>query len=127
MSLEKFFNLIDNSFVGRFVSKKAELVRSTDPNRIYVENIRSFFNINTFMAKFFCEMGVKEGILVKNIGLVCPNEEDGRIIKSMSYSDFKAKSGEEMIVCDLCELNGLDDYEFKLKDLRTIIYYSINE
>ncbi|HRD40962.1 MAG TPA: hypothetical protein PLC65_20200, partial [Bacteroidia bacterium] len=61
MSLIKLYQIIDRSFIGKFVERKLSIIENTDPERIYVENIRSFYNMPSFAAKTLCELAVREG------------------------------------------------------------------
>lgn len=122
MSLAKFFRTIDNSFIGKFVDRKLNVLKNTDPERIYVENIRSFYNISFSAARFFCEMAVRENIFIKKIALTCPNSECGRIIISI---DKKSDIPKE-IRCEQCEMLERDEFEFKLTEKNVTEFYKLN-
>ena len=121
MLLEKFFQIIDNSFIGRFINKRLELVDATNPDRIYVENIRSFYNLTTPVAKVFCEMAVKEKLFKKRIGVECPN--CGKLIIHFSnISDIP-----DTILCDNCQLLEEDKYQFSRKEIVETVFYQLNK
>jgi hypothetical protein len=121
MLLKKFFQKIDDSAVGALVGRKLELLEKTDPERIYVENIRSFFNIPYKLAKLLCELAAREGSFIKKTGLVCPNEGCKRIIRSYA----NGATIPEKIVCKSCELEG-NDHEFETSSLEKIVFYQLN-
>lgn len=121
MSLKKFFRAIDNSFIGRVVDSKLNIIEHTDTQRIYVENVRAFYNLPTFAAKFFCELAVKENVFVKKIAISCP--DCGRVILSVSDK----KDIPKFIKCDQCELLEKDDFEFELTDRDVMEFYQLNE
>jgi hypothetical protein len=101
-----------------------DLIDKTDPKRIYVENISSFFNLPFGAARYFCEMAVKQGIFTKKYGVVCRNEECQRII--VSYDQNPADKSEQFHVnCEQCELLERYPYEFDLKDTDIIEYYQL--
>lgn len=121
MSLMKFFQIIDNSFIGKYIDKRLDLIASTDPERIYVENIRSFYNISTPVAKIFCEMATKESFFEKYFAVQCPNDSCERIIV-----DFKTKQDiPDTVECEQCHLLEKDKYEFKKTELNIIEFYKL--
>lgn len=122
MSLMKFFQIIDNSFIGSFIDKRLEVISATDPERIYVENIRSFYNIPTSVAKLFCEMATRENLFKKSYAIECPNDSCQRVISTV---DLKSKVPNR-IVCDNCLLLEKDKYEFEKKDFKVIEFYKLN-
>jgi hypothetical protein len=118
----KFFQIIDNSFIGRFVDKRFDLIASTDPERIYVENIRSFYSLTTPIAKTFCEMAVKEHLFNKHFGIECPNENCQRIIASYTRVDDLP----ETITCEHCQLLENDKYQFDTNEYNVTEFYKLN-
>lgn len=121
MSLVKFFQVIDKSKIGKFIDKKMNVLEATDPNRIYVENIRSFYNLPTFVAKFFCEMAVKENLFLKKTGVYCPECE--RMVMSVE----KLSQIPKKIKCDNCELLEKNNCEFTPKEKNLLVFYQLNE
>lgn len=121
MWLHKFFQIIDNSFVGRFIDKRMDLIGATNPDRIYVENIRSFYNLTTPVAKTFCEMAVKENLFKKRVGVECP--KCGKLIGHYA-SEIDIP---ENIVCDTCQLLEEDNYNFKKSEIVETVFYQLNK
>lgn len=119
MWLKKFFQIIDKTPIGRFVDKKVELIESTDPDRIYVENIRSFFNLTTPIARVLCEMAVRDKLFNKKVGIECPC--CGRLIETYnSESEVPEK-----IKCDTCELLEAQTYIFSQKKVNKVTFYQL--
>ncbi|RZK33295.1 MAG: hypothetical protein EOO61_15560 [Hymenobacter sp.] len=116
----RFLEIIDRSFIGRFVQSRLNILEHTDPNRIYVENIRSFYGLPTFMAKFLCEMAVKEGLFAKRVGVECPNE--GRLIMTADSVDKLPR----VINCSNCEALENDRHEFALSECHLVEFYKLN-
>jgi hypothetical protein len=121
MSFERFFSLIDTTWIGNYIEKKREIIENTDPQRIYIENIRAFFNMPFSLAKFFCELAVKEKVFNKKIGILCPNENCERIIQSCDIDE----QINETIVCIQCELMEKVEYRFKADELERITFYQL--
>lgn len=121
MLLSRFFQIIDNSFIGRFINKKISLIDQLNPDRIYIENIRAFYNMPYFAAKIFCDMAVAEGVFRKKIGIECSNDDCGRIVLSVT----KTSEIPDEIKCSTCELLERDKYIFSKSEIRTITYYQL--
>jgi transcription elongation factor Elf1 len=101
------------------ILKLGQLMASTDPDRIYVENVRSFFKLPKKVAWLLCEMAVKEGYFKKEIALTCPNCQ--RVIKTVKQVDKNEK-----ISCINCEINEESIYEFRAEELNKIEFYKLN-
>ncbi len=119
MSLIKLLATIDKSWLGDLVESKRGLLKEINPERFYVENVRSFFNLSFGLAKLLCEMAVREKYFVKKIGLECPN--DSSIIAS--HEAEERLSG--MVRCETCEILGREKYNFDSKQLKQIIFYQL--
>lgn len=122
MSFTKFFDLIDRSFVGAIVRRKAELIEKTDPNRIWVENVRAFFGVPTGTARHFCEVAVREGAFVKKRALLCGNEDCRRVILSGDPDDPLPPT----IECENCRDLEREPSSFLAADLPTMDFYQLN-
>lgn len=112
---------IDRSFIGKYIAKKQEIIANTNPDRIYIENIRSFFNISFRLARFFCELAVREGVLRKKRGIICFNHECGKIILSIDES----AEIPPVVNCHTCQLRESDTYQFNTEQLDTIVFYQL--
>ena len=103
-----------------FLSNKATILGNIDPDHIYVENIRAFFNIPKKFAKFLCEMAVKERSFTKYYGIECP--QCGRMLLSV-----KEKSDlPEIIECEVCQHLEREKYTFNTSDLDIVEFYKLN-
>ena len=121
MSLQRFLSLIDKTPIGAFVDRQQELLEQTDPDRIYVENIRAFFGIPFNVARALCDLAVREHIFVRKIGLSCPT--DHRILLVVdSESEIPAK-----VRCEVCEANERDQYEYNGAELERVVFYKLND
>ncbi|GAB3637260.1 hypothetical protein GCM10027422_28500 [Hymenobacter arcticus] len=117
----KFSEIIDSSFIGRFVQNKLNVLEHTDPDRIYVENVRAFYGLPFFMAKFLCELAVREGTFIKKVGVECPNE--GRLIVTANSAAELPKE----VKCRNCELLEQDKFEFALEACHVVEFYKLND
>lgn len=106
-----------------FLDSKATIIEETDPDRIYVENIRSFFNVPTRWAKLLCALAVRQGIFRRKYAVECNNKNCNRIIK---VYDTKEEIPENLD-CFTCELDGQPEFSFKTSDLNIVEYYQYIE
>lgn len=102
-----------------FLSRKADALRNIDPQHIYVENIRAFFNMPHKVAKFLCDMAVVDNYFQKCYGVKCPGCH--RIVSSYSnLSDIP-----DIIECEICEALDNSKYEYRKEDLQIIEFYRL--
>jgi hypothetical protein len=123
MLSEKFWKTIDASAIGKFVSNKQKIIAFTDPQRIYIENIRSFFHLPFFVAQGLCELAVREKYFNKKVGVVCANSDCERIIKS--FNDKDVIEGE--IICENCEAKEEENYTFESNKLKKVTFYQLKK
>ena len=83
------FIKIDNSFVGRFIDRQMNIIEKTNPDSIDVRLIAQFYHIPNCVARFFCEMAVRDGGFCK-IETTLP---DGK--KQIFYKLSKRVSNEQ--------------------------------
>jgi hypothetical protein len=102
-----------------FLTRKVELLELTDPDRIYVENIRAVFNLPTKVAKFLCELAVKSGQFEKRYGIRCPN--CGRLIKVYSTLEDMPES----IECSTCEALEGGDFKYSKNKFDIVSFYKL--
>lgn len=121
MLFKKFLNLIDQTPFRSIVDKRLDIIEKTDPERIYVENIRAFYNLPRFAAKALCELAIKERIFRKKYGLVCPNDDCKRIIRSYDQNE----EIDEEITCLPCQLDEHEQATFNSSDLEKVEYYQL--
>jgi len=120
MSLQRFLNLIDKTpGIGPFLAKREEIIEHTDPDRIYVENIRAFFGFPFKVAAFLCELAVRQRLFVRKFGLTCP--QCGKILLSVDSEDDIPNE----VACDVCEANERDKYTFQAQELERLIFYQL--
>jgi len=106
MSFERFFEIIDRTWIGSFVSRKRAIVESTDPRRIYVENIRSFFSVPYSVAHAMCELAVREGAFVRAYAAHCPTCD-------RTLATFASKEKiPDVMTCEHCEMESRTPWSF---------------
>jgi hypothetical protein len=104
------------------LAKYLDTISKLEPERIYVENVRSITKLPTFLAKGLCEMAVSDGYFTKHIGVICPNENCKRIVKVIDFDEEVPSK----LCCEVCEAEGLD-YEFNSSQCETVLFYRLEE
>jgi hypothetical protein len=102
-----------------FLQKYLQTIEQVNPDRIYVENVRSFFNVPRIVAKLLCEIAVVDKSFKKKIGYICPVHK--HIIAGFSENEQVP----ETIICDICEGEECTTFEYKTSDLNTIEFYQL--
>ena len=93
-------------------------VTDLDPERIYVENVRSILGVPHLVAKAVCEIGVREGTLKRRYAYYCANN-DHRVI---AISDEPLPASKDL-TCEVCELTGGRTDTFPVETLRFDVVY----
>jgi hypothetical protein len=105
------------------LQKYLQTISNINPNKIYVENVRSYFKVPTVVAKLMCEMAVVDNLFIKKVGIICKNSECNRLIASYnSYAEIP-----ETITCEICENEEKEIFTFKTKDLEKVDFYQLKK
>lgn len=121
MLLTRLLKTIDDSFFGDIVSGKEKLISNSNPDKIYVENIRSFFGFSFRIATFYCDLAVRAGYFSKHKGYICANKNCQKIILE---KDFKETIPKELN-CTNCEIREEENYLFDTNRLNQIVFYRL--
>ena len=105
----------------KYFDRKAELIKITDPDRISVENIRSFFNLPHSFAKKLCEMAVRQNYFRKRFGITCKNDDCKRFINVYNSIEEIPNT----IECYLCEAKEKEKYIFDKNELDIVEFYQL--
>lgn len=106
---------------NKFFKSKAKIIEITDPDRIYIENVRRFFNISSRFAKFLCDTAVRQGLFEKKIAIECINEDCKRIIKVLNVSDELPNE----VTCFVCEAEGKEKYTYAKNEYKLVEFYKL--
>jgi hypothetical protein len=119
MWLERFWEKIDQTAVGRFVSEREARLRETDPRRFYVQNVQGFFGIPHWLAYVLCEAGVREGVFRKSFALICPQCDSTAAI--VDVDDMLPST----VVCERCQYDERSQVVFSLAEMTLLPFYSL--
>lgn len=85
MLLEKLFDSISDFIPGNPLSGKEEAISALNPDKIYVENVRSILGVSYHQALRFCETAVRQGIFTRGIEARCPNDTVGAFADDIKH------------------------------------------
>ena len=113
---KKFLNIISDALPPQPAPNLLDNLVKLNPDKFYVENVRSILNVNHNRAVEVCSVGVQQGIFQQCIEILCP---DGSVAKT-------AVSEQDLPATVLCieEIDG--DYieqEYAIQDLKRTIFY----
>lgn len=101
MWLKRFLNIISDEVKPKPVPNLLENLAKLDPNRFYVENVRSILGVSYEEAVEVCQTAVEKGIFQEWIEVLCP---DG----SAAEAAMKIEELPDTVVC-VDDVDG--DYE----------------
>jgi len=130
MWLEKFSKIIsvildkapfaDRLLVSLAEGRQADAILHLNPDKIYLENIRSILGVPTAIAKLICETAVRKGLFFERVEVLSPDDtvvltaaNEQELPESISYMIFE---GEDY-----------DRQESATKDLKKRTYYQLNK
>ena len=115
MSFERLFRRIASLIFGEGLpEKQAAALARLNPEKIYVENVRSVLDISAWRAKQICETAVRQGVFEKRIEVLCP---DGVVATS-------APSEEQLPPKVICWEN-YEEVEVPTQQLRKNVFYRL--
>lgn len=117
---EKFSRIIDHAPIRVCVEDKGRVLRDMDPQRIYVENVRSFFHIPFGAARWICNRAVGAGLFSKHIAYLCPECE--HVIAETEFN--QPLNPNAVVACTLCELKEQDP-EKLISACRKLEFYKV--
>jgi hypothetical protein len=72
--LTRFFDTISRFVPGDpLLGGNVEAIAKLNPDKIYVENVRSALSISTGMAERICETAVRQGLFDRYVEVMCPD------------------------------------------------------
>lgn len=77
MLFEKFFRTISSLVPDRWLAADLGALSRLNPDKIYVENVRSVLGTTTARARFICEIAVRQGVFMRRVEVLCPDGSVG--------------------------------------------------
>ena len=118
MLLMKFLETISKFVPGSVLAGKETALAELDPDKIYVENVRSLLGISSQSAVHICETAVRQGLFRRAVEVLCP---DGAVATS---ADTEAGLP-PTVRCWVEEDGRFEEVELPTRSLAKIAYYSL--
>src|SRR5690242_18041624 len=119
--LKRLFQIISNSVPAPALSEsEAELLTRLNPDKFYVENVRSILNTSYSNALRILETGVRQGVFLKGIEVRCP---DGAV----AVTAEKETDLPKQVRCWIQHDGHLEPEMLPTENLEKAFYYRLNE
>lgn len=120
--LERLFRIISRVIPGLALSEdRAAKLSSLNPDKFYVENVRSILGVSHTAAVGICETAVRQGLFERRIEVLCP---DGAVAAS---ADIEAHLPATVRCWHEVEGHHLEAEELPTKSLEKKTFYRLND
>lgn len=119
--LKKLFQIISNVIPAPALSEKEALeLARLNPEKFYIENVRSILGVSYSSAKHICETAVRQGVFERRIEVRCP---DGSVAASA-----ESEAGlPQTVRCVHQEDQHFEEEELPVRDLEKVTFYRLND
>jgi len=118
MWLEKFLSTMARYFPSKRLSRDA--ISQLNPDKIYVENVRSLLDVSYSSAVEILEDGLKQGWLRCGVEVRCP---DGSVAASADTEDGLPQT----VTCTQEEGGHPEEVELPTNSLSKVKFYRLND
>lgn len=95
-----------------------DAISKLNPDKIYLENVRSALGVSTEQARRICETAVRQGLFRQAVEVACP---DGSVAASASReSDLP-----ETVRCWTGEGEHIEEVQLATADLKKTLFYQL--
>ncbi len=119
-SLERFLTLI--SKIVRWDpladQRAVEALSQLNPDKIYVENVRSLLGVSHRQAVQICETAVRQGVFVRGVEVLCPN----KVVAASAPSEAELPP---VVRCWVEQDGEEEQQEFKTETLPKLVFYRL--
>jgi hypothetical protein len=118
MWLEKLLNSMARRFPGKPLSREA--LSRLNPDKIYVENVRSLLDVSHSSAVEILEDGLKQGWLRSGVEVMCP---DGTVAASAETIEKLPRT----VNCTQIEAGHPEEVQLPTNTLSVVKFYKLND
>jgi hypothetical protein len=120
--LKKFFQIISKITPASGLSEKeAQVLSRLNPEKFYIENVRSILGISHASAVRICETAVRQGLFERGVEVLCP---DGTVAAS---ADSEAALPRTVRCWNKDDEGHFEPSDQPTKDLRKTIFYRLHD
>ena len=120
MWLQKFLDIISSRLSINPLAGIEGALAELNPDKIYIENVRSVLGVSYRKALDICEVAVRQGFFKRGVEVLCP---DGAVAAS---ADSEAELP-PTVNCWTEEDGHYKEIEQQTDKLRKIIFYKLND
>lgn len=120
MWLTKFLDIISRILPYNPTSGIEDALARLNPDKIYIENVRSVLGVSHRKALSICESAVRQGFFRRGVEVLCP---DGAVAAS---ADVEANLP-STVNCWIQEDGHYEEAEFPTNTLRRVTFYQLND
>jgi hypothetical protein len=117
---QRLLKVINNLLPVEPLHIKEEALTELDPNRIYVENVRSLLDVSYKTAEAICETATRQGLFKRIVEVRCP---DGAVGAEAESEELLP----DHVECWVDEEGHLEPRETETNALQKVIYYRLSE
>jgi len=117
MLFERFFKTISN-LIPPSVLLNLDALEQLDPERMYVENVRSVLRVPFAVAQKICDLGVRQGALRRMVSVECPDGSEAARAED-------ERQLPESVSCYVEEQGFLRQMEIPTSKLRHVTFYRL--
>lgn len=119
--LERLFQIISKiTPTPRLSEKEAEMLAKLNPDKFYVENVRSILGVSNAVAVQICETAVRQGVFERRVEVICP---DGSVAASAETESALP----ETVRCWHEEDGLVESERLPTKQLEKAAFYRLHE
>lgn len=120
MSFKRFLRTIIDLVPYDPLNGREDALARLNPEKIYIENVRSVLGVSAKFAERICETAVRQGVFHRHIEVICP---DGAVAVSVSDESTMPKT----VKCWLEENGEIQQAELFTDDLKKVRFYSMTD
>jgi len=119
--LRKFLDIISKFVqVDPLSDKEAALLAKLNPDRIYLENVRTLLNVSPQTARRICETAVRQGLFTRKIGVLCPDKNIGATAQTEDQLPAT-------VHCTIEREGQFEEEDIPTEQLDKITFYQLND
>jgi len=116
--LTKFFDTISKIVPGDPLAGKEEAIARLNPDKIYLENVRSALGVSSGRAQQICDTAVRQGLFESFVEVVCP----GGTVAASARTESELP---QRVRCWTEEGGNLEEAELATSTLPKVTFYRL--
>lgn len=121
MLFERFLSTINRIWPGDPIAGRGAALAALNPEKFYIENVRSLLNVSATTAVDVCEAAVRQGFFRRRIDVLCPDGVVGASAESPAQLP-------EVVHCWFVHDGGPPEERYiPTRELETVVAYSLND